>query len=165
MPGSENRDRWLDEIVHQLKQPGEIDPSLTGRVMAAIDRPAPNRRPLVWIGAALAAGVGLLAFFLGAGSKAGASDRGVAFSLEAPDASQVSIVGDFNNWDPTATPLTRVSDGGRWEAVVPLTPGRYQFTFMIDGSRWVRDPLLPQATGDDFGQPTSVITITGSGRT
>jgi hypothetical protein len=165
MPSEQNRDRLLDEIVHQLKQPVEVDRGLTARVMAEIDRRAPNRRPLAWIGVALAAGMGLLAFFLGAGDRVGASGPGVAFSLDAPDASQVSIVGDFNNWDPAATPLTRVSDDGRWEAVIPLTPGRYQFTFVVDGTRWVRDPLFPQATGDDFGQPTSVITITGTGST
>ena len=165
MPSHErDRDRLLDDVVRHLKQPVEIDEELTGRIMAQLDDSQVSRRPLR-LGLALAAGLGLLALFLARRAPESASDAGIAFSLDAPGASQVSLVGDFNNWDPAATPLTRVSDTGHWEAVVPLTPGRYQFTFVVDGSRWVRDPILPQATGDDFGRPTSVITITGSGRT
>jgi 1,4-alpha-glucan branching enzyme len=120
---------------------------------------------LIWAGLALAAGLATLAFFLGRGGGRIATAPGVAFWLDAPGASQVSLVGDFNNWDPAATPLVRVSDRGRWETVVPLTPGRYSFTFVVDGSQWVRDPRLPQAVGDDFGQPTSVITVPTRGRT
>ena len=41
---------------------------------------------------------------------------------------------------------------------VPLRPGRYRYTFIVDGT-WRRDPAAPRALEDDFGQPTSVITI------
>jgi hypothetical protein len=166
MPGpDQDRDRLIDEITRQLKQPVPMDPGLQDRVMSAINRTGRSWWPLAWSGLALAAGLGILAFFLGRSEGRVGSHPGVAFSLDAPGASQVSLVGDFNNWDPAATPLVRVSDRGRWEAVVPLTPGRYYFTFVVDGRQWVRDPLLPQAVGDDFGQPTSVITVTTLGRT
>jgi hypothetical protein len=138
-----------------------MDAGLTERVMTRLE-PVPGRGPWrpAWTGMALAAGLGLLAFFMALRGGRPDADRAIAFTIDAPDASRVSLVGDFNNWDPAATPLARVSKQGRWEAVVPLTPGRYQFTYMVDGMRWIRDPRLPLATGDDFGQPTSVITIT-----
>jgi hypothetical protein len=158
-------DRLISEITRRLKQPVALDPALDARVMAEISRTRPRRwRPLAWGGLALAAGLGAFAFFT---RRAGApilGDQPVAFSLDAPAASRVSLVGDFNNWDPSATPLEQVSAGGRWQTVVPLIPGRYQFTFVIDGNQWVRDPALPQAVGDDFGQPTSVITVLNRGR-
>jgi 1,4-alpha-glucan branching enzyme len=67
-------------------------------------------------------------------------------------------VGDFNDWNPAATPLHRASDGV-WSVTVPLRPGRYRYTFIVDGTRWRRDPAAPPALEDDFGAPTSVITI------
>jgi hypothetical protein len=153
----------IADIARELKRPVPLDPGLGDRVMAEIRAPAAaaSRK---WIGWAIAAGLAGLAFYFGWNRGADSTDQGVSFSLDAPTASRVSLVGDFNNWDPAATPLARVAGGGRWEAVVPLTPGRYQFTFVVDGSRWVRDPGSPQAMGDDFGQPTSVITVVGHGR-
>ena len=45
-------------------------------------------------------------------------DGAYVFRTWAPDARQVSLVGDFNGWDGGATPLERVSDGGVWECTV-----------------------------------------------
>jgi 1,4-alpha-glucan branching enzyme len=67
-------------------------------------------------------------------------------------------VGDFNDWDPRATPLRATADSV-WSVVVPLRPGRYHYTFVVDGTRWSRDPSAPRALEDDFGTPTSVITV------
>jgi 1,4-alpha-glucan branching enzyme len=84
--------------------------------------------------------------------------RPVEFALRTPADSAVVLVGDFNDWNPTATPLHRASDGV-WSVTVPLRPGRYRYTFIVDGTRWHRDPAAPRALEDDFGAPTSVITI------
>jgi hypothetical protein len=164
MTGHEREpDRLIDDVARRLRSPVPLDPALNSRVLAEISRnPAARRPAIAWMGLAVAAGLALIALVLSRRGAAG-ENEGVAFSLEAPQATRVSLVGDFNNWDPAATPLERGS-AGRWEAVVPLTPGRYQFTFVVDGSQWVRDPALPQAVGDDFGQPTSVITVTHRGR-
>ena len=40
------------------------------------------------------------------------------FRTWAPGASAVSVVGDFNGWDPQKNPMRRVSDGGIWECAV-----------------------------------------------
>ena len=44
---------------------------------------------------------------------------------------------------------------------VPLDAGRYTYSFVVDGARWLRDPAAPAAPGDDFGRPSSVILVQG----
>jgi Glycogen recognition site of AMP-activated protein kinase len=161
-------EKLLRAVATELKRPVSIDPLLNQRVMEVVRRFSireRRKRLAIWssIGLALAAGVAAMIFFTSGQSHSSATPHPTAFVLEAPSASRVTLVGDFNNWDPGATPLTRVSSNGRWETVVPLHPGRYQFTFMVDGTRWVADPHAP-AVRDDFGEPTSVITILPSAR-
>lgn len=84
--------------------------------------------------------------------------RSVEFVLRTTADSTVMLVGDFNDWDPRATPLRPGSDS-LWSVVVPLRPGRYRYTFVVDGTQWRRDPSAPRALEDDFGTPTSVITV------
>ena len=80
------------------------------------------------------------------------------FVYLAPHAKSVALVGDFNGWDAIATPM-RASAGGYWTASFPLTPGRHEYAFVVDGRRWVVDPAAPPVASDDFGSPNSVITI------
>jgi 1,4-alpha-glucan branching enzyme len=87
----------------------------------------------------------------------------VHFVFVAPDAKSVSVVGDFNDWKLDATPLTAARDRrGVWTVAVPLPPGRYTYTFVVDGETWVADPSAPPALEDDFGTPKSVVTVGGS---
>ncbi len=86
----------------------------------------------------------------------------VRFSVVAPTAASVSIVGDFNHWNPTALPMTRSADGKHWEIEVRLPLGRYSYAFLIDG-KISPDPAAPQGSGDDFGAPNSVLMVRGSG--
>ncbi len=44
---------------------------------------------------------------------------GVAFAVWAPAASRVSLVGNFNNWDPRYHPMRPLGDSGVWELFVP----------------------------------------------
>src|SRR5205823_3100662 len=45
-------------------------------------------------------------------------DAGVRFAVWAPNATGVSVVGDFNDWDGRADRLTQVGVSGVWEGVV-----------------------------------------------
>lgn len=81
------------------------------------------------------------------------------FLFVARSASTVAIVGDFNDWEEGASPLHRVGNEGVWAITIPLAPGRYHYTFVVDGTRWVADPLAPRTIEDDFGRPNSVITV------
>lgn len=56
----------------------------------------------------------------------------VRFAVDVPAAHSVALAGDFNDWDPGASRL-RPAGAGQWEALVPLTPGVYQYMFVVDG--------------------------------
>jgi 1,4-alpha-glucan branching enzyme len=94
----------------------------------------------------------------GRDSLASSDVRSVEFVLRTTADSTVAVVGDFNDWNPKATPLRPTADG-LWSVVVPLRPGRYRYTFIVDGTRWSRDPSAPRSLEDDFGTPTSVLTV------
>jgi len=81
--------------------------------------------------------------------------RQVAFSLELPEASEVSLIGSFNNWDPAATPMKRDADG-IWRAALVLKPGRYPYKFYVDGKTKIVDPANEVAEPDGFGGRNSV---------
>jgi hypothetical protein len=87
---------------------------------------------------------------------------GVKFVLVAPQAARVSLVGDFNRWDPAATPMERTPTGGTWSVVVPLSAGRHEYAFVVDGKQWLPDPSAPLAPVDGFGAPNSVVLVRGS---
>ena len=89
------------------------------------------------------------------------SIRVVKFVLTAPQARSVSVVGDFNDWDAAATPAVR-DQNGSWIIYVPLRPGRYEYTFMLDGRHLVPDPAAPIAPDDGYGQKNSVVVVAGA---
>jgi hypothetical protein len=84
----------------------------------------------------------------------------VQFVLDARvvgTATTVSVVGDFNEWNIAATPMTL--ERGAWSVSLPTTQGRHVYAFVIDGERWIADPRAPRATDTDFGRPGSVIIV------
>ena len=44
---------------------------------------------------------------------------GVNFAVWAPNAQSVSVIGDFNEWDPEAAPMTLLGTSGVWEKFIP----------------------------------------------
>jgi hypothetical protein len=85
---------------------------------------------------------------------ASTTDTVVRFIYLAPKADKVFLVGDFNGWDTTKTPLARGSDGS-WTVTIPLSAGRHLYGFVVDGS-WNTDPHAPLAPDDGFGHTNSV---------
>jgi len=92
-------------------------------------------------------------------------DGGVEFAVWAPLAAGVSVVGDFNNWEPGVTSLTP-NDSGVWEGFVPgVGPGAlYKFAVLpAGGAGWAEktDPYafaseLRPATASVVAEPTYV---------
>lgn len=78
------------------------------------------------------------------------------FVLRAPDAKSVSLAGDFTAWQP-AYVMTR-AEPGVWTVVVPLDPGIHSYSFVVDGERWVPDPMAP-AVDDGFGGVNSRVAV------
>jgi hypothetical protein len=81
----------------------------------------------------------------------------ISFSLLAPEANAVCIVGDFNNWKPGATPLTRRPDGG-WIGQVEMPHGHHRYVFLVDEQR-VLDPRATGITRDDKNERVSLIAV------
>jgi hypothetical protein len=88
----------------------------------------------------------------------------VQFAIVAPNASTVTLVGDFNAWDTKTTPMRKGAVDGLWTVTVPLAAGNYQYAFVVDGTTWMADPAASVALEDEFGTPSSILTIRG-GRT
>ena len=180
----------IDRIARELREPVRASPMFDARVMAAVRaEPPPRARrasglwdwllqprtvsisPLGGLAAAVAfaACVVLGSDLIWPGApwqtartaSSQLSTRPVQFVLVAPGASRVSLVGDFNDWDASATPLHDVEAGGVWTVTVPLPPGRYRYAFVVDGVRWLADPSAPAATTENFGSPSSAITVGG----
>jgi len=100
-------------------------------------------------------------------SRAAASVRAdtvqlVRFVFVDPRAERVELVGDFNEWARGSTQLKRSGAPGVWAVSVPLSPGRHEYAFIINGSRWVADPLAVKSS-DDFGTESSVIRVGPAG--
>ncbi len=88
-------------------------------------------------------------------------DRMIRFALVAPQASSVAVVGDFNGWNAQSSPMRR--SGDTWTLAVPVPRGHHVYAFVVDGSRWERDPAAPLAPEDEFGFRKSVIVVGESG--
>ena len=57
---------------------------------------------------------------------AGGSSPGISFAVWAPSARGVSLVGDFNGWNPAAHRMKRMADGG-WLVMVELKHGHHRY--------------------------------------
>lgn len=79
--------------------------------------------------------------------------------FRAPAATRVRVVGEFNAWDGSQSPMTRDAESGLWSVTLLLRPGRHVYAFVVDDSLWVRDPRAPAAPDADFGRPGSVLLV------
>jgi len=71
-------------------------------------------------------------------------ETGVRFAVWAPNANSVSVVGDFNDWDPTADPLSPVDGTGIWEGIVDGATVGQRYKYNLDG-REKADPVAFEA--------------------
>ena len=71
----------------------------------------------------------------------------------------VTVVGDFNNWDPFIHELAEVSPG-LYRLEMELPPGRYGYAFFCDGEKAI-DHLNPDSAYNKAGEMISIISIPG----
>lgn len=83
----------------------------------------------------------------------------VRFLYTNNTADSVAVAGDFNQWTPT--PLTPHTVNGRtvWTGLVPVSPGEHEYQFVINGDRWIPDPLAPTKQQDGFGSKNAVLKV------
>lgn len=74
------------------------------------------------------------------------------------DAEQVFLVGDFNEWSETATPMESLKDG-RFKAVIELEPDKdYQFRYLVNGDEWHNDWEADKYVPNPYHGDNSVVT-------
>jgi len=75
------------------------------------------------------------------------------------NADSVAVAGDFSQWKPI--PLSPRTVNGRtvWTGLVPVSRGEHEYQFVIDGERWVTDPLAPVTEDDGFGAENAVLKL------
>ncbi len=80
------------------------------------------------------------------------TDGGVLFQYYAPSAKRITLAGDFNNWEygnSEKAIVMKKKEDGVWWIVVPLKPGRYKYKFVVDDTKWEKDPNGEDANDAD----------------
>jgi 1,4-alpha-glucan branching enzyme len=83
-----------------------------------------------------------------------AKNKKQTFSLTAPEAMVVTLVGDFTEWQQNPIPLKK-TQAGVWSVTVELTPGTHHYRFMVDG-QWREDPECTLRVANPYGTENSV---------
>jgi 1,4-alpha-glucan branching enzyme len=81
----------------------------------------------------------------------------VEFSFYAPEARNVFLAGEFNQWDTRSLPMTK-DEEGVWRLMVELNPGSYEFKFFVDGA-WFEDLTGAQLVPNPFGTQNYVVGV------
>jgi chromosome partitioning protein len=83
---------------------------------------------------------------------------GLLFVQPVAAARTLAIAADFNNWNPSLTPMTRDESLGVWQTIVQVPPGRYRYRLVIDG-KWVQDPFNTTVETNPFGELNNVVEV------
>lgn len=79
------------------------------------------------------------------------------YTPDALQADTVHLVGDFNNWSETDTPMKQLKDG-RFSVTLDLEAGReYQFRYLINGTEWHNDWEADKYVPNPFIGDNSVV--------
>jgi len=145
---------------------GEEARILADRVMAGIGA-APrsvSSRPSAYrmrrrLGYAAAAALAVCAGFAFALFGKPSDTAEIRFVLDAPEAKNVFLAGDFSAWDTRDMELYKNAEG-LWERKIRLRRGKvYTYNFLVDGELWVVDPAAPERIDDGFGGESALIRL------
>ena len=79
------------------------------------------------------------------------------FTIFAPDAQEICVVGDFVDWNVGQHKMKKLKTG-LWKKKLPLKPGRYEYRFVIDGN-WHTDPENISRQPNPFGSENSILIV------
>ena len=79
------------------------------------------------------------------------------FVLSSPEANQVCLAGDFNNWDIQSLPMEQ-NQNNQWEISIQLSPGCYEYKYLVDGSWFDNIPSVEKAW-NSYGTQNCVIYV------
>ncbi len=77
---------------------------------------------------------------------------------EELQAENVHLVGEFNDWDQTVTPMKYSKKKNAFAVTLDLIPGRqYQFRYLVDGVYWCNDWAADAYIASEFGQDNYIV--------
>lgn len=83
----------------------------------------------------------------------------IRFTYTNNEADSVAVAGDFSQWQPVSLSPRTVNGETVWTGLVPVSRGEHEYQFVINGERWVADPLAPTKRSDGFGAKNAVLEI------
>jgi len=83
--------------------------------------------------------------------------RAINFICVAPSAKSVTLVGDFNSWNPASHPMKQMPDKA-WLLTVELKHGHHRYAFLVDGTLTL-DPRAQGITRNDKGERVSLVPV------
>lgn len=83
----------------------------------------------------------------------------IRFMYTNSTADSVAVAGDFSQWSPIPLSPRTVNGETVWTGLVPVSRGEHEYQFVINGERWVPDPLAPVKRSDGFGAKNAVLDI------
>jgi len=83
--------------------------------------------------------------------------RPITFICNAPQAQAVSLVGDFNDWNPAANPMKQMPDKA-WFLTLEMKHGHHRYAFLVDGVLTL-DPRAQGITRNDKGERVSLVPV------
>jgi hypothetical protein len=165
----------LTRAAHALSALPEA--SVAARVMAEVRRPPERagRRLARWLterhaitisvrpvwSLALAAVLAAVAIIpsRGPGPILGDQEGIAQFVGRFPGARSVDVVGSFTDWQSGAVVLRDDDHDGIWRGTVVLPVGQHEYMFVVDGERWVTDPLAGRYVDDGFGRQNALLFV------
>jgi len=83
------------------------------------------------------------------------------FVFRSASARSISVVGDFNGWNPARARMTRETGGDLWSVTISIAPGWHKYGFMINDSTFTLDPdtRVARARDPDLGVEGSVVVV------
>ncbi|MDI6642299.1 MAG: glycogen-binding domain-containing protein [Elusimicrobiota bacterium] len=89
--------------------------------------------------------------------------KGVLFQLNSPSARTVTLAGEFNGWEhrPDQARVIHLKKDldGIWRTTVNISPGRYQYKYVLDYQTWILDPYNPYTIDDGAGNLNSLLIV------
>ena len=84
--------------------------------------------------------------------------EGTLFVFRDPDARDVRLAGDFNDWIPDHNVASIREKDGTWKKIISLPSGSYQYKYWVDGE-WRHDPENPQSVHKPMGDVNSLFSV------
>lgn len=81
------------------------------------------------------------------------------FVYTGDEPESVAVAGDFSQWEPIPLSPRTVNGETVWTSLIPVPRGEHEYQFVIDGERWIADPLAPVKRNDGFGAQNAVLKL------